>query len=118
MLFKPLNSLTEANYSPSSRHRVYSLITISFSSSASSLILSEVLQPLLSLYCPRSLEQTPKRHPSVCSSPYQPLKFISHPLALSSATFHSRLKTEFFKLSYPDSTPEPPNVRHHHRLQS
>jgi len=29
-------------------------------------------------------------------------------LALSSARFHSRLKTEFFKRSYPDSTPSPP----------
>jgi len=34
------------------------------------------------------------------------------PLALSSATFHSRLKTELFKISYPDSTSAPPHVRH------
>src|SRR6218665_4127977 len=37
-----------------------------------------------------------------------PLNFTYPPLALSSATFHSRLKIELFKLSYPDSTPEPP----------
>src|SRR6218665_3699073 len=35
-------------------------------------------------------------------------------LALSSTTFHSRLKTELVKLSYPDSTPSPRHVRHHH----
>jgi len=45
------------------------------------------------------------------------LNFTYPPLALSSATFHSRLKTELFKLSYPDATPAPPHVRHHHRLQ-
>src|SRR6218665_2281786 len=39
------------------------------------------------------------------------------PLALSSGTFHSRLRTERLKLSYPDSTPRPQRVRHHHRLQ-
>jgi len=39
------------------------------------------------------------------------------PLALSSATFHSRLKTEILKLSHPDSTNAPRHVRRHHRLQ-
>src|SRR6218665_2286112 len=34
----------------------------------------------------------------------------------SSATFHLRLKTELFKLSYPDSTHAPSHVRNHHRL--
>jgi len=42
-------------------------------------------------------------------------KFTYSPLALS-ATFHSRLKAEHFKLSYPDSTPAQPHIRHHHRL--
>src|SRR6218665_1035382 len=35
------------------------------------------------------------------------LNFTYPPLALSSATFHSRLKTELFKISYPGSTPAP-----------
>lgn len=38
--------------------------------------------------------------------------------ALSSATFHSRLKLELFKIAYPDSAPVPPHVQNHHRLQS
>ena len=37
--------------------------------------------------------------------PSPPLKFTYPPLALSSATFLSRLKTELFKLSYPESRP-------------
>src|SRR6218665_639473 len=48
---------------------------------------------------------------------HPPLNFSSTPLALSSATFHSRLKTELFKLSYPDSAHAPRHIRHHHRLQ-
>src|SRR6218665_1723535 len=48
--------------------------------------------------------------------PNPPPNLTYPPLALSSATFHSRLKTELFKLSYPDSTPAPRHVRHH-RLQ-
>src|SRR6218665_1149411 len=40
-----------------------------------------------------------------------PIKFIYPLLALFSATFHSRLKTELFKLSYPDSTPAPRRTR-------
>ena len=39
------------------------------------------------------------------------------PLALSSITFHSRLKTELFKRFHPDFTPAPRHVRHHNRLQ-
>jgi hypothetical protein len=35
-------------------------------------------------------------------------------LALSSATFHSRLKTELFRLSYLDSITAPPHAHHHH----
>src|SRR6218665_1292690 len=49
--------------------------------------------------------------------PNPPLNFTYPPLALSSATIHSRLKTELFKISYPGSTPSPSHVRHHHRLQ-
>src|SRR6218665_3520296 len=53
---------------------------------------------------------------------HPPRNFINRPTPLSpitlpSATFHSRLETELFKLSYPDSTPAPRHVRHHHRLQ-
>src|SRR6218665_1194952 len=57
-------------YSPTSHHpttRVYSLIIISFLVSPSSLILFEVLQPLLCLRCTSSLERTPKRPPSLCT---------------------------------------------------
>src|SRR6218665_413655 len=50
--------------------------------------------------------------------PLNPPPNLTYPLlALSSATFHSRLKTELFKLSNPVSTPAPRHVRHHHRLQ-
>src|SRR6218665_3031188 len=49
--------------------------------------------------------------------PNRALNFTYPPLALSSATFHSRLKTELFKISYPGSTPEPRHVRHHLLLQ-
>ena len=52
ILFKHPNPLTYANYHPTAR--VYLLITISLSISASSLILSEVLQPLHSLCCTSS----------------------------------------------------------------
>ena len=45
------------------------------------------------------------------------LNFTYPPLALPSATFHSWLKTEPLKLSYPGSTPAPPHVRHHHCMQ-
>ena len=60
-------------------------------------------------YCPGQLVTLPNL----------PLNFTYTPLALSSATFHSRLKTELFKISYLGSTPRPtpPHVRHHHRLQ-
>src|SRR6218665_1547751 len=49
--------------------------------------------------------------------PNRALNFTYPPLALSSATFHSRLKTELFKISYPGSTPAPRHIRHHHLLQ-
>src|SRR6218665_136788 len=49
VLFKPLNLLTYANYSPPNRPGLLAHQYISFSISASSFILSEVLQPLHSL---------------------------------------------------------------------
>src|SRR6218665_3182895 len=49
--------------------------------------------------------------------PNPPLNFTYPPLALSSRTFHSRLKRELFKISYPGSTPTPSHLRHHHKLQ-
>jgi len=49
MLFKPLNPLKFDNYTYHPTARVYSLIIISVSISASNLIHSEVLQPLHSL---------------------------------------------------------------------
>src|SRR6218665_448381 len=52
------------------------------------------------------------------SHPPNPPPNLTYPsLALSSTTFHSRLKTGLFKLSYPDSTPAPRHVRRHHWLQ-
>src|SRR6218665_142642 len=65
------SNLSPLLHSPTSHHpttRVYSLIIISFLVSPSSLILFEVLQPLLCLRCTNSLERTPKRPPSVCKS--------------------------------------------------
>ena len=50
--------------------------------------------------------------------PNPPPNLTNPPLAISSANFHSRLKTELLKLSYPDSAPAPRHVRHHHRLQT
>src|SRR6218665_1447660 len=49
--------------------------------------------------------------------PNPPLNFPYPTLALSPAAFLSRLKTDHFKLSYPDSTPAPPHVGHPHRCQ-
>src|SRR6218665_2094135 len=62
------SNLSTLLHSPTSHHqttRVYSLIIISFLVSPSSLVLFEVLQPLLCLRCTSSLERTPKRPPSV-----------------------------------------------------
>jgi len=39
--------------------------------------------------------------------------FAYPPLELTSATFHSRRKTQRFKLYYPDSTLAPRHVRYH-----
>src|SRR6218665_1276699 len=103
----------------------YSLITrpISFSISVSSFILSEVLQPLHSLCCTSSLERTPKSQKTSVSLLIllthlltSPILHLHSPPLLSS--FYSRLKTELFKLSYPDTTPAPRHVRHHHRCQT
>src|SRR6218665_3129062 len=77
----------------------------------------DILQPLLCLRCTRSLERTPKNRRQFVHPPNPPLNFTYPPLALSSATYHSRLKTELFKISYSGSTPAPPHVRYHHRLQ-
>ena len=58
--------------------KVFSLIIISFSISPSSLILSEVLQPLHSLCCTSSLKRLPK----------DLRQFVSHPSILISPIFH------------------------------
>src|SRR6218665_3838124 len=88
--------------------RVYSLI-ISVFISTSSLILYEILQPLHSLiYAALALwNGLPKDIHQFVHPPNPPL--IS-PIYRPLATFHSRLKTELFKLYYLDSTPAP---RHH-----
>src|SRR6218665_1395120 len=116
-----LHSPTTLLHSPTCHHpttRVYSLIIISFLVSPSSLILFEVLQPLLCLRCTSSLERTPlKDLRQFAHPPNRALNFTYPPLALSSATFHSRLKTELFKIFYPGSTSAPRHVRHHHLLQ-
>jgi len=57
---------------------------------------------------PKDLRQF--AHPSIPS-----IDFTSSPLALSPTTFRSRLKTELFKQSYPDSTPALQHDHHHHR---
>ena len=65
------SDLSTLLHSPITHHttaRVYSLVIISFYISSSSLILSGVLQPLHSLCRTSSLERTPSRLPSVCSS--------------------------------------------------
>src|SRR6218665_1296575 len=65
-----------------------------------------------------SFGEIPSSHGTIGIRPY--CLFLDEPSSLflcllSSATFHSRLKTEPFKLSYPDSTPTTPHVRRHHR---
>src|SRR6218665_3384116 len=52
----------------------------------------------------------PKDLRQFAHSPNRSLNFTYPPLALSSATFHSQLKTELFKISYPGSTPAPRHV--------
>src|SRR6218665_75005 len=58
------SNLSTLLHSPTTHHpttRVYSLVIISFHVSPSSLILFEVLQPLLCLRCTSSLERIHKR---------------------------------------------------------
>src|SRR6218665_3318324 len=108
--------MTPINHHPNAR--VYSLITISFFISASSLILhvSEVLQLLhISYVVPAHWNGLPKDLRQFAHLPNQPPNLPYPPLALYSATFHSRLKTEVFKLPYPDSTPTPRHVPQHHQ---
>src|SRR6218665_254909 len=67
------SNLSTLLHTPITHHptaRVYSLMArlISFFISASSSILSEVLQPLHCLRCTSSLKRTPLRPPLVCSS--------------------------------------------------
>jgi len=91
---------------------------LSFSISASCLTLSEVLQPIHGLYdAPALWNGLPKDLRQFAHPPHPPPNLTYPPFALSPATFHSRLKTELFKMSYPDSTPASRRVRHHHRLQ-
>ena len=66
---------------------------------------------------PALWNRLPKDLHQFAHPPNPPLNFTYPPLTLSSVTFHSRLKTELFKLSYPGFTPATPHVRHHHRLQ-
>ena len=71
-------------------------------------------------FCNRSLvyaapalwKRLPKDLRQFAHHPISPLNSNSPPLALSSSAFHSRLKTELFKISYPDSTPAPPHDHH------
>jgi len=66
------SNLSTLEHSPITHHptaMVFSLVIISFSISASSLILSAVLQPLLSLCCTIAFwNERKRRPPSVCSS--------------------------------------------------
>src|SRR6218665_3151828 len=58
-------------------------------------------------------------HLRVFASPYFDHDTLMHHAlhVLSSATFHSRLKIELFKISYSNSTPAPQHICHHYRLQ-
>src|SRR6218665_2494952 len=67
----------------------------------SSLILYEVLQPLLCLRAAPALwNGLPKDLRQFAHPPNRALNFTYPPLALSSATFHSRLKTELFNILF------------------
>jgi len=63
-------------------------------------------------------------HPAYCGPcfnmglPYHTLSCFSPRRHIPYYAFHSGLKTELFRLSYPDSTLAPPYVSHHHRLQT
>ena len=100
---------TSQHYSPTYHHpttRGYSLIIISFLVSPSSLILCEVCNRSLAYAAPALWNLRQFVHP-----PNPHLNFSYPPLAPSSATFHSRLKTELFKVSYLGSTPAPPTMK-------
>src|SRR6218665_2501534 len=89
---------TSQHYSPTYHHpttRGYSLIIISFLVSPSSLILCEVCNRSLAYAAPALWNLRQFVHP-----PNPHLNFSYPPLAPSSATFHSRLKTELFKISF------------------
>src|SRR6218665_3900737 len=109
------SNLSTLLYMPITYHptaRVYSLITVSFS--------IEFCNRSIAYATPALWNGLPKDLRQLAHPPNPPPNLTYPPLALSSAgpaTFHSRLKTELFKLSYPDSTPGPRHVRHHHRLQ-
>src|SRR6218665_3150573 len=67
----------------------------------------------IALYCipvPALWNGLPKDLRQFAHPPNRAPNFTYPPLALSSATFHSRLKTELFKISYPGSTPAPRHV--------
>jgi hypothetical protein len=74
-------------------------------------------------FCNRSLiyaapalwNELPKDLRQFAHPPIPSIDFTSSPLALSPTTFRSRLKTELFKQSYPDSTPALQHDHHHHR---
>ena len=95
-------------------------------STRSSSYLSLSLPPVSSSlkFCNRSLvyaapaiwNKLPKNLRQFSQPDISPVDVTSRPLELSSAAFHSRLKTELFKLSYPDSTPAPSHGHSHHRL--
>src|SRR6218665_1684820 len=112
LLFEALNPFTFANFSSSNRpdllaHRhIFPYLALQ-----SHPLSSSATAPLPTLH---QLFGTDSQKTSV--SPNPPLNFIYPRLALSSATFHSRLKTELFKISYPDSTPATPHVHPHHPL--
>src|SRR6218665_496747 len=107
---------------------VRQLLTIQRPGSTRSSLYLSLSQPPVSSslkFCNRSIAYAapapwnglPKDLHQFAHPPNPPPNLTYPPLALSSATFHSRLKTELFKLSYPDSPPAPRYVRRHHRLQ-
>ena len=79
-----------------------SLLGLSFSISASSLILSKVLQSIHRLYtAPALWDELPKELRQFAYPPNPPPNLTYPPFALCPATFHSRLKTELFSCPIP-----------------
>src|SRR6218665_542210 len=114
------SNLSTLLHSPTSHHpttRVYSLIIISFLYRPSVSSSLKFCNRSFAYAAPTLWNGLPKDLRQFANPPNPSLNFIYPPLALSSATFHSRLKTELFTISYPGSTPSPSHVRHHHRLQ-